>query len=90
MYSVFKQLQNGDFVLVGSRGNLEQAMHLVQALKAHWPGIYEVREGKAEVIPFPSGREGKPQHIHLFALPLGRADLHFYIGDGRTPPTYIH
>ena len=64
MYSVFKQLQNGDFVHVGSRGNLEQAMQLVQALKAHWPGVYEVREGKAEVIPFPPGRATKPQYVH--------------------------
>ena len=62
MYSVFKQLQNGDFVLVGSRGSLEQAMQLVQALKAHWPGVYEVRERKGEVIPLPSARASKPQY----------------------------
>jgi hypothetical protein len=64
VYSVFKQLQNGDFVHVGSRGNLEQAMQLVQALKAHWPGVYEVREGKPDVIPLPFGRDAKSQYVH--------------------------
>ena len=64
MFSVFKQLQNGEFVQVGSRAGLEQAMQLVQALKAHWPGVYEVREGTLGAIPMAFGREAKSQFLH--------------------------
>jgi hypothetical protein len=44
VYSVFKQLGNGEFEHVASRDELEQAVQLVEALNAHWPGEYVVRD----------------------------------------------
>ena len=44
MYRVFRQLENGEFVQVASRAELEQAFRLVEELKALWPGEYAVRD----------------------------------------------
>jgi len=50
MYSVLKQLENGEFVHVASRDDLQQALQLAQSLNVHWPGDYEVRDSHSEVI----------------------------------------
>ncbi len=50
MYSVFKQLGNGEFVHVASRDELEQAVQLVEALYAHWPGEYVVRDSEGNAV----------------------------------------
>ncbi len=50
MYSLFKQLENGEFVRVASRDDLEQAAQLAQDLNVHWPGKYEVRNSLSEVV----------------------------------------
>jgi hypothetical protein len=44
VYSVFKQLGKGEFLFVASRDELEQAVQLIEALNAHWPGEYLVRD----------------------------------------------
>ena len=44
MYSVFKQFENGEFLHVASRDELEQAVQLVGAFNVHWPGEYVVRD----------------------------------------------
>ena len=46
MYRVFRQLENGEFVHVGSRDELEQAFQLVEELKVFWPGEYAVRDSE--------------------------------------------
>jgi hypothetical protein len=46
VYRVFRQLENGEFVHVASRAELEQAFRLVEELKALWPGEYAVRDAE--------------------------------------------
>jgi uncharacterized protein (DUF2249 family) len=46
MYSVFVQLDDGEFQHVASRNDLEQAIHLVEAFKTHWPHEYVVRDSE--------------------------------------------
>jgi len=50
MYSVLKQLENGEFVHVASRDDLQQAFQLAQSLNVHWPGEYEIRDSHSEVV----------------------------------------
>jgi hypothetical protein len=50
VYSVFKQLENGEFVHVASRNDLEQAVQLVETLNANWPGEYEVRDSEGNAV----------------------------------------
>jgi hypothetical protein len=50
MYSVFKQLENGDFVHVATRDDFGQAAQLAQDLNVHWPAKYEVRNSRSEVV----------------------------------------
>jgi len=50
MYNVLKQLENGEFVHVASRDNLEQAVQLAESLNAEWPGDYEVRDSHSEIV----------------------------------------
>ncbi len=52
MYSVFKQLENGEFVNVATRDEREQAVQLVEALKAHWPGDYIVQDSERNYVDF--------------------------------------
>ncbi len=53
MYTVLKQLENGEFVNVASRNDLQEAMQLAQSLNAEWPGEYEVRDSYARVVRLP-------------------------------------
>ncbi len=50
MYSVFKQLGNGEFVHIASRDEFEQAMQLVEVLNGHWPGEYVVRDSEGNDV----------------------------------------
>jgi len=50
MYSVLKQLEDGQFVHVASRDDLQQAVDLAQSLSIHWPGEYEVRDSYSAVV----------------------------------------
>jgi len=50
VYSVFKKLENGEFEHVGSRNDLEQAVQLVEALNAHWPAEYVVRDSEGNAV----------------------------------------
>jgi len=48
VYSLFVRLGDGEFLLIASREELEQARHLLQEFKANWPDEYYVlrdREG---------------------------------------------
>jgi len=47
---VFRQLENGEFVHVAARDELEQAVQLVEALNAHWPGEYVVRDSEGKDV----------------------------------------
>ena len=53
MYTLFKQLENGEFVHVASRDELEQVVKLVEALHAHWPGEYVVRDSEGNDVDLP-------------------------------------
>jgi hypothetical protein len=53
VYTVFKQLENGEFVHVAIRDELEQAVQLVEALNAHWPGEYVVRDSEGNDMDLP-------------------------------------
>jgi len=44
MYTVFKQLEDGEFANVATRDEPEQAVQLVEALNALWPGKYIVQD----------------------------------------------
>jgi hypothetical protein len=50
MYTVFKQLENGDFVHVASRDGIDEAMQLAHDLNVHWPGKYEVCNSRSELV----------------------------------------
>lgn len=50
MYRVFRQLENGEFVHVASREELEQAVQLVEKLNTHWPGEYAVRNSQGNDV----------------------------------------
>ena len=52
MYTLFKQLENGEFVRVASRDELEEAVQLVESLNGAWPGGYEVRESRSQMIRY--------------------------------------
>jgi len=59
MYSVFRQLENGELVHVAFRDDLEQAVQLVKTLNSDWPGEYEVRDSRTAAVRYVSsvGRE---------------------------------
>ena len=65
MYTVFKQIENGEFVHVASRDELEEALQLVAALNADWPGEYEVRDSHLQAVIYPNklslGGDVKPE-----------------------------
>jgi hypothetical protein len=52
MYTAFKQLENGEFVRVASRDELEEAVQLVDSLNDFWPGKYEVRDSDAQAVRY--------------------------------------
>jgi hypothetical protein len=52
MYTAFKQLENGEFVRVASRDELEEAVQLVESLNDYWPGGYEVRESRSQMVRY--------------------------------------
>ena len=52
MYTAFKQLENGEFVPVASRDELEEAVQLVESLNDYWPGGYEVRESRSQMVRY--------------------------------------
>jgi hypothetical protein len=65
MYSVFKQIGNGEFIDVASRDELEEAVQLAHVLNAEWPGEYEVRDSHLQAARCPNklsvGRDVKPE-----------------------------
>ena len=52
MYTVFKQIQNGEFVHVACRDAHDQAVQLVESLNSHWPGHYVVRDSQGDTVDF--------------------------------------
>jgi hypothetical protein len=50
VYSVFVQLADGEFQHVASRDDLEQAVQLVEALKAARPQEYVVRDSEGNEV----------------------------------------
>jgi len=50
VYSVFRQLGNGEFLHVASRDELEEALHLIEELNNHWPGGYIVRDSEGNDV----------------------------------------
>jgi hypothetical protein len=53
MYKVFKQLANGEFANVATRDEPEQAVQLVEALNAPWPGKYIVQDPERNYVDLP-------------------------------------
>jgi hypothetical protein len=67
MYTAFKQLQNGEFIQVASRYQLEEAVQLVNSLNAAWPGEYEVRESDTKAVRYSlSSRSGGKSNRNLW------------------------
>jgi hypothetical protein len=62
MFTVLKRIENGEFVHVASRDDLQQALQLAQSLNVHWPGDYEVRDSRSEAIGFPSSANADARH----------------------------
>ncbi len=52
MYTAFKQLENGEWERVASREKLEDAVELVESLNDYWPGGYEVRESRSQMVRY--------------------------------------
>ncbi len=50
MYCVLKRLENGEFLRVAFRDELEQAVQLVEIFNAQWPGEYVVRDSEGKDI----------------------------------------
>jgi hypothetical protein len=50
MYDVFTKLNDGEFLFVASREELEQAAQLVQELTANWPNEYVVRDSEGNDV----------------------------------------
>jgi hypothetical protein len=50
VYRVFKRLGNGEFLQVASLYELDQAVRLVEALNAHWPGEYVVQDSEGNDV----------------------------------------
>ena len=50
MYSVFRQLENGEVLHVASRDELELAIQLVRELKVFWPTEYVVRDSEGNDV----------------------------------------
>ena len=50
MYSVLKQRENGELEHVAFRDELEQAVQLIETLRAHWPGEYVVRDSEGNDV----------------------------------------
>jgi uncharacterized protein (DUF2249 family) len=63
MFYVLKQLEDGEFIRIASRDDLQQALQLAQSLSSEWPGEYQVRDSHSEVIKLPlsAERQSKPQ-----------------------------
>lgn len=63
---VLKQLEDGMFVKVASRDDIEEALHPAQSLNEHWPGNYEVRDSHSEVVRHPMSSDSRIQHYRRF------------------------
>jgi hypothetical protein len=50
MYSVFTKLNDGEFLFVASREELEQAERLIKGLGAHWPNEYVIRDSEGNDV----------------------------------------
>jgi hypothetical protein len=50
MYCVLVQLDDGEFVVVASRDELEEAVQLIEGLNAHWPREYVVRDSNGNDV----------------------------------------
>jgi hypothetical protein len=50
MYKIFKRLGNGEFIQIGSRDTLEQALKVVEGLNAIWPGKYVVQDAEGNDV----------------------------------------
>jgi len=52
VYSVVRKIENDEFLHVASRDELEQALQLIEKLKALWPGEgeYVVRDSEGNDV----------------------------------------
>ena len=50
MYSVFRQVENGEFLHVACRDDLALAVQLVRELKTFWPAEYVVRDSEGNDV----------------------------------------
>ena len=50
MYRVLAQLDDGEFLIVACRDKLEEAIQLLQRLKAYWPREYVVRDSQGHDV----------------------------------------
>jgi len=50
VYAVFRKLENGEFVHIASRNELEQAVQLLEEFNVLWPGEYLVRDSEGNDV----------------------------------------
>jgi hypothetical protein len=67
LFCVFKRLENGTFLRVAVRDELEQAVQLAEALKALWPGEYVVRDSE-KLMPQTGTYSRRARHAMLAPL----------------------
>ena len=50
MYRVLAQLDDGEFMFVACRGELKEAVQLIEGLNAYWPNEYVVRDSQGNDV----------------------------------------
>lgn len=50
MFTMFRQLEKDEFLLVASREEIEDALQLKQAFNTDWPGEYVIRDAEGNDI----------------------------------------
>ena len=50
MYSIFTKLEDGEFLFVASREELDQAEQVVREFNANWPNEYVIRDSQGNDV----------------------------------------
>jgi hypothetical protein len=62
MYQVLAQLDDGEFLIVACRDELEEAVQLIEGLNAYWPRKYLVRDSEGNDLHLTRYAAIEPEH----------------------------
>jgi hypothetical protein len=80
MYTVLRQLDDGQMVWVKRLDDLQQAKDLVEALSVYWPAIYTVRDSAT----------GKEIEVKGKGLPFGDSNTKLNVQELRRTRSLFH